>query len=450
MRPGKKRFAGRQNSMRMDKVKKVAFYTLGCKLNFSETSTLARRFEEGGFRRAVRGERADICIVNTCSVTDHADKKCRNVIRKVIREHPGAIVAVTGCYAQLKAAEIAAIEGVDLVVGNRDKGSVYDRVIALAGKGKPLVHTCEAGELTNFFAAFSSGDRTRAFLKVQDGCDYRCSYCTIPLARGGSRNLPVAELVGEARQIAARGQREIVLTGVNIGDFGRTTGESFYDLIRALEGVEGIDRYRISSIEPNLLTDEILDFVTASKKFQPHFHIPLQSGSDRILGLMRRRYNTERFAARVAGVRERLPDAFIGIDVIVGFPGETEGEFRRTYDFLESVAPAYLHVFPYSERDRTPAVSFPDKVPPREAAARAAALGDLCRRLHRSFCGRFVGREEEVLVEGTRRGGLMFGYTGHYVRVEMPYRRELVGRIVQARLTGLREDGTADAVGVEK
>ena len=334
--------------------KKVAFYTLGCKLNFSESSTLARQFEENGFERvSVREGSADIYVINTCSVTDHADKKCRNIIRKIIRENPRAIVAVTGCYAQLKAAEIAAIEGVDIVLGNNEKGNLVQLVRNMAAKGGAVIHTCETEQLTSFFASFSTGDRTRAFLKVQDGCDYKCSYCTIPLARGGSRNISVASLVNEAEIIASKGQREIVLTGVNIGDFGRTTSETFLQLVEALDKVQGIERYRISSIEPNLLKEDVLAFTAGSQKFMPHFHIPLQSGTDKILKLMRRRYNAEMFAEKIKRVKSVMPDVFIGIDIIVGFPGETETDFCDTYRFLESMEPAFLHVFPYSERDNT-------------------------------------------------------------------------------------------------
>jgi len=333
--------------------RRVNFHTLGCKLNFSESSTLAREFERGGFVRVAPDAEADICIINSCSVTEHADKKCRNLIRKLHRRNPGAIIAVTGCYAQLKPQEIAAIEGVGIVLSNNDKGMLYKRVVELSGKGRAQIYSCDTESLTSFFAAFSSGDRTRAFLKVQDGCDYKCAYCTIHYARGGSRNMPIADLVAEARQIAAAGQKEIVITGINTGDFGRTTGERFIDLLRALNEVEGIERYRISSIEPNLLTDEIIAFCAASPKFQHHFHIPLQSGSDKILGLMRRRYTTARFADRIAAVRALMPDAFIGIDVIVGFPGETEEDFRTTYDFLEGLKPAFLHIFPFSERPGT-------------------------------------------------------------------------------------------------
>lgn len=428
---------------------KVAFYTLGCKLNFSETATLARQFDEGGFARATRGERADICVVNTCSVTDHADKKCRHVVRRAVRENPGAVVAVTGCYAQLRPQELAEIEGVDLVIGNNEKGALYEQVVRLLGRGERRVeiHTCAAEEIRSFFAAFSTGDRTRAFLKVQDGCDYRCAYCTIPDARGGSRNIAVAELAREAEQIAARGAREVVLTGVNIGDFGRTTGETFLDLIRALDAVSGIERYRISSIEPNLLTDSVIDFCAGSAKFMPHFHIPLQSGSDRILHRMRRRYDTARFAERIARVRAAMPDVFLGIDVIVGFPGETEEDFEAAYRFLaEEIRPAYLHIFPYSVRPGTPAAAFPDRVAPEVAAERVARLGALSAELHAEFCTGFRGAVRPVLFESTVREGRMTGFTDNYIRVSVPYRRELVNRVVPVELGGLLS-ATAEASG---
>ena len=419
--------------------RRVNFHTLGCKLNFSESSTFARQFEQGGYVRVAPDEEADICVINSCSVTEHADKKCRNLIRKLHRRNPQAIIAVTGCYAQLKPQEIAAIEGVDLVLSNNDKGELYRRVTELAGKGRAQVYSCETDELTNFFAAFSSGDRTRAFLKVQDGCDYCCSYCTIHYARGSSRNMPIADLVAEARQIAAAGQKEIVITGVNTGDFGRTTGETFIDLLRALNEVEGIERYRISSIEPNLLTDEIIAFCAASPKFQHHFHIPLQSGSDRILGLMRRRYTTARFGERVEAVRRLMPAAFIGIDVIVGFPGETEADFRTTYDFLAGLAPAFLHIFPFSERPGTPAVDFPGKVQSSVATRRVEELEALCARLHGDFCARGTGTEADVLFESTRRGGMMFGFTGNYRRVKVPYDAARVNTVCRVRLGKMDE-----------
>ena len=419
--------------------RRVNFHTLGCKLNFSESSTFARQFEQGGYVRVAPDEEADICVINSCSVTEHADKKCRNLIRKLHRRNPQAIIAVTGCYAQLKPQEIAAIEGVDLVLSNNDKGELYRRVTELAGKGRAQVYSCETDELTNFFAAFSSGDRTRAFLKVQDGCDYCCSYCTIHYARGSSRNMPIADLVAEARQIAAAGQKEIVITGENTGDFGRTTGEKFIDLLRALNEVEGIERYRISSIEPNLLTDEIIAFCAASPKFQHHFHIPLQSGSDRILGLMRRRYTTARFAERVEAVRRLMPDAFIGIDVIVGFPGETEADFRTTYDFLERLAYAFFYIFPFSECPGTPAVDFPGKVQSSVATRRVEELEALCARLHGDFCARGTGTEADVLFESTRRGGMMFGFTGNYRRVKVPYDAARVNTVCRVRLGKMDE-----------
>lgn len=419
--------------------RRVSFHTLGCKLNFSESSTLAREFERGGFVRVSPNAEADICVINSCSVTEHADKKCRNLIRKLHRRNPDALIAVTGCYAQLKPQEIAAIDGVDIVLGNNDKGDLYKRVMELSGKGRAQVYSCDTDSLTHFFAAFSSGDRTRAYLKVQDGCDYCCSYCTIHYARGASRNLPIAEAVAGARQIAAAGQKEIVITGVNTGDFGRTTGETFLDLLQALDAVDGIERYRISSIEPNLLTDEIIRFCASSPKFQHHFHIPLQSGSDRILGLMRRRYTTARFADRIEAVRKQMPGAFIGIDVIVGFPGETEEDFRDTYAFLERVSPAFLHIFPFSERPGTPAVGLPHKVQPSVTTGRVEALEKLCARLHGTFCAKAVGTEDRVLFESTMRGGMMFGYTGNYRRVRVPYDRSRINTVCRVRFGQMDE-----------
>ena len=426
--------------------RRVSFHTLGCKLNFSESSALARQFEDGGFIRVAPDEEADICVVNSCSVTEHADKKCRNIIRKLHRRNPSAVIAVTGCYAQLKPNDIAAIEGVDIVLSNNDKGDLYKRVVELSERGRVQVYSCDTSELTSFFAAFSSNDRTRAFLKVQDGCDYKCAYCTIHYARGSSRNIPIADIVSQAREIAAAGQREIVITGVNTGDFGRTTGEKFIDLLRELDKVEGIDRYRISSIEPNLLTDEIIEFCASSPKFCRHFHIPLQSGSDKILGLMRRRYTTARFADRIARVRSLMPDAFIGIDVIVGFPGETEEEFGETFDFLERTAPAFIHIFPFSERPGTPAVDMPGKVPPAVAAERVQRLEELCSRLHRDFSAEAVGKSCKVLFESTMRGGFMFGFTDNYIRVKAPYDRSKINRICEVEAVALEAVG-ADVIG---
>lgn len=425
--------------------RRVSFHTLGCKLNFSESSTLARQFEEGGFERVGANDEADICVINSCSVTEHADKKCRNIIRKLHRRNPAAIIAVTGCYAQLKPYEIAQIEGVDIVLGNNDKGDLYKRVVEITSRGAAQVHSCDCEQITNFFAAFSSGDRTRSFLKVQDGCDYKCAYCTIHYARGSSRNIPIADLVEQAKKVAASGLKEIVITGVNTGDFGRTTGEKFIDLLRALNEVEGVERYRISSIEPNLITDEIIEFCAASPKFQHHFHIPLQSGSDRILGLMRRRYTSARFADRIEKIRSLMPDAFIGIDVITGFPGETEEDFRQTYDLLARLRPAFLHIFPFSERPGTPAVDMPDKVPSYISTQRVARLEELCDELHYEFCAAGEGAEAEVLFESTMRGGMMFGYTGNYIRVKAPYRRDVINRICRVRLGRLDDDHDAVA-----
>ncbi|MCH5329869.1 MAG: tRNA (N(6)-L-threonylcarbamoyladenosine(37)-C(2))-methylthiotransferase MtaB [Alistipes sp.] len=426
--------------------RRVSIHTLGCKLNFSESSAIARQFEEGGFVRVGPDDEADICVVNSCSVTEHADKKCRNIIRKLHRRNPSAIIAVTGCYAQLRPNDLAAVEGVDIVLSNNDKGDLYKRVLELSERGHTQVFACETSELTSFFSAFSSNDRTRAFLKVQDGCDYKCAYCTIHYARGSSRNIPVADVVAQAERIAAAGQKEIVITGVNTGDFGRTTGETFLDLLRALNDVEGIERYRISSIEPNLLTDDIIAFCAASDKFQHHFHIPLQSGSDKILGLMRRRYTTAKFADRIESVRRAMPDAFIGIDVIVGFPGETELEFERTYEFLERVSPAYIHIFPFSERPGTPAVDMPDKVPSSVASQRVQRLEKLCSELHRKFAENALGKTRKVLFESTMRGGYMFGFTGNYIRVKVPYDRTMINRICDVELVAMDGD-SADVSG---
>ena len=420
--------------------RRVSFHTLGCKLNFSESSTIARQFEEGGFERVGVNDEADICVINSCSVTEHADKKCRNIIRKLHRRNPSAIIAVTGCYAQLKPQEIAAIDGVDIVLGNNDKGDLYKRVVELGSRGQAQVYSCDCEEITRFFAAFSTGDRSRSFLKVQDGCDYKCAYCTIHYARGSSRNMPIAELVAEAEKVAESGLKEIVITGINTGDFGRTTGEKFIDLLRALNEVEGIERYRISSIEPNLITDEIIEFCAASPKFQHHFHIPLQSGSDRILGLMRRRYTSAKFADRIEKVRSLMPDAFIGIDVITGFPGETEEDFQQTYDLLARLKPSFLHIFPFSERPGTPAVDMPNKVPSYISTQRVARLEELSDALHYEFCAQGVGKEMDVLFESTMRGGMMYGYTGNYIRVKAPYRRDLINRICRVKLSSIGED----------
>ena len=423
--------------------KKVAFVTLGCKLNFSETSTLAREFVSRGYKVVRAGEKADVYVINTCSVTETADKKGRNAIRKFHKASPEAIIAVTGCYAQLKAEEIAAIEGVAVVAGARDKGRLCDLVeealqsSATGGR----IYNCPIDDVENIFPACSSGERTRTFLKVQDGCDYRCSYCTVPLARGHSRNLPIADIVAQASRAASEGMKEIVITGVNTGDFGKTTGESFLDLLKALDEVEGIERYRISSIEPNLLTEDILRWIATGTKFLPHFHIPIQSGCDKTLKAMHRRYTSPMFEEKIALVRdiletpeERFTKVFFGIDVIVGFPGESEEDFQATYSLLERVRPAFLHVFPYSRRAGTEAAALPGQLTAAVKADRVARLEALCERLHNEFCEANRGRMAEVLFESKEKGGMMSGYTEDYIRVERPYDPALIGRIAEVRL----------------
>lgn len=412
--------------------KTVAFVTLGCKLNFSETSTIAQQFLVAGYQRVPQSKPADIYVINTCSVTEHADKKCRQAIRKLHKQNPQAIIAVTGCYAQLKPAEIMAIEGVDLVVGADRKGDVFQLVSQLPAKqGSARSYSCAINEVESIFPAYSHGERTRSFLKVQDGCNYHCSYCTIPLARGKSRNLPISVLVGEAEAIAASGIKEIVLTGVNTGDFGRTTGEDFLDLLKALNAVEGIERYRISSIEPNLLREDIIEWIASGTKFQNHFHIPLQCGSDAVLKVMRRRYTTAMFAEKIAMVRRIMGDVFFGIDVIVGFPGETDEEFNNCYNFLkDTIKPAFIHVFPYSRRANTPAAQMQNQVHEATKTARVEALTALSNQLHEEYVSRHKGTLQQVLFESTQKGGMMYGYTGNYIRVERPYDKNKIGKII--------------------
>ena len=418
---------------------RIAFVTLGCKLNFSESSTFARQFATAGYKIVRPVDHSDWYVVNTCSVTEHADKKCRNIIRKLHKISPEARIAVVGCYAQLKPDEILAIEGVDIVLGAARKGDLFEVVTSYEAESGPVSGCTAIERVENIFPAYSSGERTRSFLKVQDGCDYRCTYCTVPLARGTSRNLPIATLVAQAREIAATGICEIVLTGVNIGDFGRTTGESFFDLLKALNEVEGIARYRISSIEPNLLTREIIGWMASGEtKFLPHFHIPLQSGCDRILKAMHRRYTTQMFEDKIALLREQLerPEErgtklFFGIDVIVGFPGETEEDFEETYRLLERVKPAFLHIFPYSRRAGTPAAEREDQVQESVKTERVARLEKLSDRLHADFCRANKGREAEVLFESANKGGMMFGYTDNYIRIEREYDPAQIGRIVK-------------------
>ena len=409
---------------------RIAFLTLGCKLNYAETSTYERGFAAAGLEIVPWREKADIYLVNTCSVTSTADMKSRNLVRRCHRLNPDAKLIVTGCSAQLRREELEAIEGVAKVFGADEKALVVPGTLALVipdfvpGKTDPAA----------VFGAYSSGERTRSFLKVQDGCDNFCKYCTVPYARGRSRNVPVCECVRGAREIAAKGIREIVLTGVNTGDFGRTTGESFLDLLKALDAVEGIERYRISSIEPNLLTEDIVDWIASGTKFQPHFHIPLQTGSDVMLEKMGRRYTTAFFADRIDYIRKKLeapgkPLVFFGIDVMVGLPGETEELFRQTVDFITRIHPAFIHVFPYSRRPGTPAAEMPGQVSAAEKARRVAVLEELCARFHEGFREANKGVHERVLWESSDRNGRMEGYTGNYIRLERPYDGELAGKI---------------------
>lgn len=418
--------------------KTIAFITLGCKLNYAETSTYERAFLKEGLEAVPWNKGADIFLVNTCSVTEHSDKKSRNIIRKLHRLSPEAMIVVTGCYAQLKKAEIEAIEGVARVFGAAEKSEVVPEVMARIRA--TAYESCPATGSGRFFPAYSDGERTRSFLKVQDGCDYRCAYCTVPDARGESRNIPIAEAVEQAKEIAASGIKEIVITGVNTGDFGRTTGESFFSLIRSLNEVEGIERYRISSIEPNLLTEEIIDWIASGTKFLPHFHIPLQAGSDTVLKEMGRRYDTAAFAAKIAYIREKMerpggPKVFFGIDVIAGFPGETDELFMETYDFLKNtVRPAFIHVFPYSRRAGTRAAARKDQVQDSIKTRRVQMLEELCAGLHEEFIAMNKGVREHVLFESTDRNGMMEGYTGNYIRVSRPYSPDMIGKIAEVTI----------------
>ena len=416
-------------------MKNIAFVTLGCKLNYAETSTYERMLLAEGFEAvAWNSGKADAFLVNTCTVTEHSDKKCRNIIRKLHRLSPSSPIVVTGCYAELGKKEISALEGVAGVFGAKEKSSVVPFVMSLRDSSSFKEETSE------IFPAYSSGERTRSFLKVQDGCDFKCNYCTVPYARGESRNIPISLAVEQAREIAASGIKEIVLTGVNTGDFGRTTGETFLDLIKALDKVEGIERYRISSIEPNLLTEEAIDWIASGTKFLPHFHIPLQSGCDEVLREMGRRYNTEDFARKIEYIRKALekplgPKVFFGIDVIAGFPGESDELFEKTYTFLsERIKPAFIHIFPYSRRPGTPAFYRKDQVQDSIKTKRVEILENLCDKLNKEFIEANRGVREKVLFESSDKKGKMYGYTGNYIKVERPYDPSLVGRIVEVEL----------------
>ena len=423
--------------------KTAVYYTLGCKLNFSETSTIGKILREAGVRTARKGEKADICVVNTCSVTEMADKKCRQAIHRLVKQHPGAFVVVTGCYAQLKPGDVAKIKGVDVVLGAEQKGDLLQYLGDLHKHEAGEAFTTTTKDIRSFSPSCSRGDRTRFFLKVQDGCDYFCSYCTIPFARGRSRNGTVASMVEQARQAAAEGGKEIVLTGVNIGDFGKTTGETFFDLVKALDQVEGIERYRISSIEPNLLTDEIIEFVSRSRRFMPHFHIPLQSGCDEVLKLMRRRYDTALFASKVKKIKEVMPDAFIGVDVIVGTRGETEEYFEQAYQFISGLDVTQLHVFSYSERPGTQALKIDYVVSPEEKHQRSQRLLTLSDEKTRAFYTRHIGQTMQVLMEKSKAGTPMHGFTANYIRVEVENDESLDNQMINVRLGEFNEDMTA-------
>lgn len=434
----------------------VAFHTLGCKLNFSETSALARLFEDGGYQPVKFDDGADIYVINTCSVTEQADRECKKIVRQALRHQPDAFVVVTGCYAQLKPAEIAEIPGVDLVLGAGEKFRILEYVDDISkSQGKGMVQAGEIREVNTFTSSFSFGDRTRSFLKVQDGCDYKCAFCTIPLARGKSRSDTVENVVANARKIAAMGTKEIVLTGVNIGDFGNGTavieGERprkealFADLVRELDKVEEVERFRISSIEPNLLTDEIIAFVAESQRFMPHFHVPLQSGNDKQLREMRRRYKRELYAERVASIKKQMPHACIGCDVIVGFPGETEADFLETYRFISELDVSYLHVFTYSERANTLAIEMPNPVPLDERRRRNQMLRGLSEMKRRAFYQQHLGTERPVLFEQHKNPDLMSGFTDNYVKIEMPFEADFVNQIQPVFLEKIGAEGDVQA-----
>jgi threonylcarbamoyladenosine tRNA methylthiotransferase MtaB len=424
----------------MAEARTIAFHTLGCKLNFSETSTLSRQMENDGFVKREFDDMADVYVINTCSVTDNADKECRQIVRRIQRRAPESLVVITGCYAQLKPKEIAEIPGVDLVLGAAEKFNLTQHIRELSKGDSAKISSCDIEDVSGFNASWSINDRTRTFLKVQDGCDYNCSFCTIPMARGKSRSDSIANVVKHANDLASSGVKEIVLTGVNLGDFGkgpdgaRTNQEDFFSLCQSLDKVEGIARYRISSIEPNLLTNDIISLVANSNKFMPHFHIPLQSGSNEILSLMRRRYKRELYAERVALIRSLMPHCAIGVDVIVGFPGETEEHFEETFEFLHGLDISYLHVFTYSERENTKALEYKDVVPMNVRHNRNKALRNLSYMKMRYFTEAHAGQTRKVLFEGHSKNGMMEGYTDNYIKVTTPHRDDYVNQVVDWKL----------------
>ncbi|MCK9155912.1 MAG: tRNA (N(6)-L-threonylcarbamoyladenosine(37)-C(2))-methylthiotransferase MtaB [Paludibacteraceae bacterium] len=422
------------------KDKKVAFHTLGCKLNFAETSTIGQMLLENGFRKVKPGEVADVCLINTCSVTETADRKDRQAIKQMISKHPGAYIIVIGCYAQLKPEVVASIEGVDLVLGMQNKFDIVEHLSSLDKESEAkVVHTARK-DISIFFPSCTRGDRTRFFLKVQDGCDNFCSYCTVPIARGRSRNGSIADTVAQAKMAASEGAKEIVISGVNIGDFGKSTGNTFFDLVRELDNVEGIERYRISSIEPDLLTDEMIAFTAKSSKFVPHFHIPLQSGSDEVLALMKRHYKRDLFAAKIAAIKKVMPDAFIGVDVIVGTNGETEAYFDDAYHFIEGLDISQLHVFSYSERPNTQALKIEGRVSAKEKKRRSDLLHELSEKKRLAFYSSHIGKDAVVLWEDKHSDGRMHGFTDNYLRVETDFDKSLVNTLTKVRLGDFTED----------
>ncbi len=422
--------------------KKVAFYTLGCKLNFSETSSIGRVFKDAGYETTSFNSQADVYVINTCSVTDNADKKCRKVVKEALKYSPNAYITIVGCYAQLKPQEIADIPGVDMVLGAAEKFNIIAHINDLTKQEKTIVHNAPIDETNQFVSAYSIGDRTRTFLKVQDGCDYSCTFCTIPLARGASRSGTIEDIVRQAKEIADSGVKEIVLTGVNIGDFGIRDGrreDRFLDLVTALDEVDGIDRIRISSIEPNLLSTDIIEFVAQSKRFVPHFHMPLQSGSDKVLGLMRRRYKRELYAERVEKIKALMPDCCIGVDVIVGFPGETREDFLDTYQFLNEMDISYLHVFTYSERENTIASQMEGVVPGAQRSDRSKMLHILSEKKRRAFYEKQLDKIGQVLFEGDEKEGYMHGFSKNYVKVRTPYDPLLVNEVIPVKFTSITD-----------
>lgn len=428
----------------MNRAGRVSFYTLGCKLNFSETSTIVRSFKEMGYEKVEFEDTPDVYVINTCSVTENADKKCKSLVSKALRVNPDAFVAIIGCYAQLKPKEIAAIPGVDLVLGASEKFNLPSYIEAFKKNVETEIHACEIHDVDQFVPSYSKDDRTRTFFKVQDGCDYSCAFCTIPLARGKSRSETVEKTLEAARKIIAESSpSEIVLTGVNTGDFGRYNGESFFDLVKGLDQLEGVSRFRISSIEPNLLSDEIIAFCAESQKFVPHFHVPLQSGSNRILRLMRRRYQRELYTQRVGSILQHMPEACIGVDVIVGFPGETKEDFLETYQYLNELPISYLHVFTYSERDNTHAITMDGVVDQKERAKRSQMLRILSEKKKRAFYNQHLGKIYPVLWEAEKTAEEMYGFTSNYIKVRTPWNPELINQIRFAEITSIGEDGIA-------